>query len=267
MCARSEKSDSDFAEIDIVELWGRIKLLFLKYKYWMIFAPGAFGLMGYALSRIPSPQWEGSVVLQVGRVSSSELIEPMENINLRLGMTSFKRAVLDKCGIPLNSAEAALYNKSLISRPLKPFGVMEIRVRGLSKESVSRLSSCTVAAVREAHSSMALQTLEGPKRRLFQIDKWSNAMASAIKKDDKLSSENKALADIFFAYLGAETMQRKLDLTGQIDFTEQHPTIVVDEVANDAPVYPRTSLWILLSGLLGVFGGILGLLSLACCEK
>ncbi|HBW21937.1 MAG: hypothetical protein A2X28_01935 [Elusimicrobia bacterium GWA2_56_46] len=262
MPVKSEENGSDCDEIDLLEVLSKFKTSFAKYKYWMLGAPVAFAFLGFGLSNIQNPQWSGTAVLKFGRVSSSEFVEPLDIFMWRLGTAGFRESVLKKSGIPLGSPEAILFQNSLSARQIRDFGLIEIKVRGFSRESALKLVSATGSEICDIHASMITQTLARPKRHLAAIEKLNQDIAVTLGTSKQLPSENKSLLGIAAAYLAYETVQIKFSLLDQIDFLEFHPTILLEESAVNAPISPRKSLWIGCSAILGLFLAIMVSLAL-----
>lgn len=267
MDVQQERKDSDCEEINLAELWAKFKPVFAKYKYCIVLAPICFAFLGLGLSKIAIPQWEAGLTLQVGLVSYTELIEPLDNLALRLSTSDFRKAVLVRCGVALGSHEADLYKTSLNVKTLKPIGMIEIKVRGLSRDSTLKLLSVTADEISKTHRGMLPKILSGPKRRLIAIEKLDKDVAATLKTYKQLSTENKSLADIAAAYLVSENGERKLALLDRIDFAEQHPTVVVDENVGNSPVYPRTRSWVIFFGFFGLLVGVAVPAVLYCRKK
>ncbi len=258
MNSQSEGNGPDLNEIDLFKICANMKAVFARYKYWMLATPVVFMFLGLGLSTIPKPQWEAVSILQVGKVSPSDFVEPLPNLILRLSTYDFQKAVLTRCGIALDSPEALLYQNTLNAKPHKVAGLIEIKVRGLSRQSALQLSSATVSEIHDIHVSMIASILSGPKRRLAAMDKLNPEIAETLKNSKKqLSPEAKSLADVAAAYLSAESWQLKFTLLDQMDFPELHPTVLVNESASTSPISPRKSLWMEYSLLLGLFLSIL----------
>ncbi len=258
MNSQSEGNGPDLDEIDLFEIWAKMKLVFARYKYWMLATPVVFMFLGLGLSTIPKSQWEAVSILQVGKVSPSDFVEPLPNLILRLSTYDFQKAVLTRCGIALDSPEALLYQNTLNAKPHKVAGLIEIKVRGFSRQSALQLSSATVSEIRDIHISLIAPILSGPKRRLAAMGKLSPEIAETLKNSNKQpSAESKSLADVAAAYLSAESWQLKFALLDQIDYPDLHPTVLVDESAATAPISPRKALWMAYSLLLGLLLAIM----------
>lgn len=261
MRARSEWNGTDPDEIDLVEVWAKVKPAFLRYKYRILAASAAFMLLGLVLSEIQEPQWEAAAAIRVGRVSSTEPVEPFESLFLRLKGREFQVSVLKKCGISYGSPDAALYRRSVEVKQLKDSGLVSIKVRGRSGESALKLSAATVGEILGIHADSVSRRLSPLESRLAVIEKLNRDIAAISRISGQDPPAGRSLTAITAAYLAYESGQLKITLLSQAGFLRLHPTVLLEQSVGDAPISPRRPLWICGFGLIGFIAALLAVLA------
>lgn len=134
--------------------------------------------------------------------------------------------------------------------------MIEMKVRGFSRESTLKLSSATVGEIRNIQSKIILQAFVVPKRRLVAIEKFNNDIEAIVKQPRQLSSENQSLTNIAATYLMYQSEQDKAALLNQVAYPGLHPTVVVSEVSSLDPIYPQKYVWVLIYSVVGLLLGI-----------
>ncbi|MBI4656276.1 MAG: hypothetical protein HY746_05960 [Elusimicrobia bacterium] len=243
-------------EVDLLIIWGNLKPIIVRYKYWLLVTPVFFVLLGLILSKAVAPQWEASAILQIGRFSDN-IVESREIIISRLGTKGFKNSILTECGITLQTREANLYQKSLKARHGKDGSILNLKIRGFSKESTLRLISATVKKIQDSHLAMVAPRISMLKQQIANAEKMANNINNTvIGKSRQIPAESDSLVGIAVAYFITELGNRSLSSRDQLNLMETYPTSLIGISIEDEPVYPNKFRWMILAGLLGLFLGI-----------
>lgn len=257
-------------EISLLELWQ----VLVRHKYWVLGIPliamiGAFGITSQM-----KPQWEATGVMQIGQAGqTSQPIEPVARIVERMKLKTFPDNVLASVGVPLMDAppRAALYRDSLKAKLLPSTDLIEIKVRGHSREEASANIEATVAYLRAIHDRMAAPATEVLQRQLARVElqiKNARAAMDGLRNTAELRQPSHS-GDRFMANIElASTMLRwdtelrglehaKATYEEQLNPSHTYPTSLFDKVfIGEGPVAPRKVRISALSGLVALVVGM-----------
>lgn len=258
-------NNSEDEEIDLVEIWQKLKPFAIRYRYWLTITPVLAILFGLALAKLATPQWEAVSLIKIGKVSKSELVEPADAVIARIGSPELASLVLAGAAVPVSGRSQNLYRKSLTARLTKPADTVEVRVRGYSKEEVSRLAALLVKLIEESHASAvadAKKRLAGKLANAGKIQQRAKAIAAKFHNG---TSSDSSLAELAALYFIDETDSRAA--LASADLAAVLPTAATSVEVADAPVYPKTKVWLSLAGILGLFFGVAVALALNAVNR
>lgn len=265
MNMKPDKNDMNDEEIDFVEIWNKVKTFVVKCKYWIVVTPVLFVFFGFALSELVAPQWGAVILMQIGKISKSELVESVDTIVSRLGSSEFQDLVLADNAAPMSEREKKLYRASLNGRQFKAPNLIEIKVKGFSKESAAGLAAITAEKITESHSAAISAARIDFGKKLTDIEKKNKIIGTVIGRFSNASIATDALAGLVAMYLSEEIENCLSEVRRNL--TGVSPTVAVGIKVEATPVYPKKYIWISLSGLLGLFLGIAIPWVLNCIEK
>ena len=254
MNVNTEKNCGDDEEIDFIELWHNVKPFLLKSKYWLIVTPILSALVGFFLASLVTQQWEAVSLLQIGRVSKSELVEPVDAVIARMSSPEVANIVLAGYPGSISDSSKELYRKTLAVRLIKPADSVEVRVRGYSKEEVSRLASLLAKTIEDSHASAVAEAKKRLAGKLANAEKIQQRVKTIAEKFHNGTSADSALAELAVLSFSDE-IEARANLA-RADLAAVSPTVFVSVAVADAPVYPNTKVWLSLAGILGLFLGI-----------
>lgn len=222
-------------------------------------------------SSLITPQWEATAVVQIGAIGQAkQVIEPTARVVERLKLRSFRDAVLSSITPPVSDSDAELYRRTLDVKILPSPDLIELSVRGLSKEKATLLMDATVSYLHRTHAQLAAPTVQRMKRLLArtkeeiaQIEAERDRMLDVASSISKKNAETRFMERVVLANViiqrDAELRglkQDQLNYEGLLDPLQTYPTSAIERTyASEGPVTPRTWLIIVLSGLAGVLVG------------
>lgn len=265
-------------EISLSEIWAVIR----RYKYWVLGVPvvamvAATVLVFFVLK----PEWEATALIQIGQVAeigqvgqTSTLTEPIDRVVARISQPSFLRAVLESINMPniRTSPAASLYRHTFkVQKPPNAPDLIQIVVRGYSPQQANQFSAATVAYLRHIHDMLAAPTVQRLRLQLTnvetQIAQIKRERASLVKHFQSKpngSSTERLLGEAILANTVTRQDSALRDLEdAKLTYEEKlspertYPTSLVGDIdVSQQPVFPKKSLTILLSAILGLMGGL-----------
>ena len=158
-------------EISLLDLWQ----ILLRRKWWVLGAPLLAVIAAAVAVTFMKPQWEATAAIQIGVVGQA-VIEPSARVVARVNLKSFEDAVLASLGLlGQKTPEAKLFRSSLKIKALPNTDLIEIKVRGYSRESAKRSTEAAVNYLNRIHQGMAAPTVQRMKQLLAQaerLEKW-----------------------------------------------------------------------------------------------
>lgn len=272
-------------EIRLFDLWQTL----VRRKGWVLGSP-LFAVIAAAVAvTFMKPQWEATAAIQIGTVGQAGLatgqaIEPPARVVARVNLKSFEDAVLASLSLSgQKNPETKLFRSSLKVKALPNTDLIEIKVRGYSRESAKRSTEATVDYLHRTHQGMAAPTVQRIKQLLAQVEREiaqtraerEKALKIMDLKDEAISKAsfmgNIVLANVM---IQRDNELRRLE-QAKIGYEEQlapmrtYPTSYIEKISvSDKPVAPKKILIILMAGMLGLFlGGLAAFLDHARAHR
>lgn len=236
---------------------------------------GAVLAIGLAL--LLPKQWEASAVIQIGQITNDNpqaspmtLVETVGRAVERLQLPQFEDVVLKKLGLPLAVGEDAntdLIRHSLKATQLKNADLIEVTVRGFSREDAQRYVQAFLDELINAHAVLAKPSMDKVKSNMTEV---TRQIAAEEAKKVQLSSlarirdETKAKASfsesVLLASMAADNdkqlqtlRQREINIREQLNPERTFNTRLFGPIyVSRRHVYPRGSLFALGGLALGL---------------
>lgn len=257
-------------EISLADLWQ----ILVRHKGWVIATPLLAVIAAVVAVIFIKPQWEATAAIQIGAVGQAgQVIEPSARVVARVNLKSFEDAVLASLGLSgQKTPEAKLFRSSLKVKALPNTDLIEIKVRGYSRESAKRSTEATVDYLRRIHQGMAAPTVQRMKQLLAQVEREIAQTRAEREKalkvmdlKDKAITEASFMRNIVLANIMVQRdnelrglEQAKTDYEEQLDPMRTYPTSYIEKISvSEGPVAPKKSLIVLLAGVLGLFAGVM----------
>jgi uncharacterized protein involved in exopolysaccharide biosynthesis len=262
--------------LTMAELWR----ILISNRHWVFGFPVLFGLIALGYGLLAQPQWEAAAILQVGRIPQIQqanldpngaLIEPVAKAIERLKLPAFRDGTLVALGVGTQDPKAGLYRNSLRLRQLPNTDLIELRIRGFSREDAREFARLTVERLAAIHGQVAQPTLlhlrsllEEVERELDQATVARDKLSLTATRKDRPSpgerfSENVLLASILEARDDQirQLKERRLLLIEMQAPQRTFPTSLIDDVfVPTTPVWPRPWLSVGLAAAAGLLAGV-----------
>jgi hypothetical protein len=199
------------------------------------------------------------------------LIEPVAKAIERLKLPAFRDGTLVALGVGTQDPKAGLYRNSLRLRQLPNTDLIELRIRGFSREDAREFARLTVERLAAIHGQVAQPTLlhlrsllEEVERELDQATVARDKLSLTATRKDRPSpgerfSENVLLASILEARDDQirQLKERRLLLIEMQAPQRTFPTSLIDDVfVPTTPVWPRPWLSVGLAAAAGLLAGV-----------
>jgi len=159
---------------------GRMTLEFLiRAKYWLLIGALLGAIAGYSVAFLVKPQWEGTILLQIGQIGGEEAtggaaLEPPGRVVDRMRSRQFLEAVVRRLGIPYSasepSADAELFLKSATVNQMRNSDLLEVSVRAYGQDQAVRYAKGFEAELTQVHAAMAKPSIARLKAELAEIN-------------------------------------------------------------------------------------------------
>ncbi|MES2353042.1 MAG: Wzz/FepE/Etk N-terminal domain-containing protein [Pseudomonadota bacterium] len=273
----TEQEDFSFRDI-----WRSVR----RRKFWTVSITVAaiIGALAYVSSA--QPEWEATGVIQIGKVGQLEdvgkggaakgdgaPIEAVARTLERMKQNSFGIEVL-KVAEPdfnINDAENGLYMKSRQIKLLGTSDLLELKVRGHSREQAAKWIDATVSHLGKIHETLAsparqrlIVALEEATRDLKQAKAEQKLLSDNLPSKQKNNSGNQFSENVLFAGMVtvidqrvSDLQARKLALEEQTSPANSYQTSLLDRVyVSTRHVFPKRSLIVLIAGIFGLMIGV-----------
>lgn len=255
-------------EISLLEIWQ----VLVRQKKWVIGIPVLALIAAAAVSVLIPPVWEATLVGQVGQVGQ-QLIEPVARVVERIKQKPFQSEVLTSAGITNDEAnsKANLYRDSIKVQMLPNTDLIEIKVRGYSREEAKRNAEATLDRLAKLHEPLAkpsiqrlTQQMERVKQKINELQEARESLKNPQPHKSKADSGNRFMGSIIQTNLLVQTAgelrnleQLELSYEEQLSPLRTYPTSRIDSTyVSEKPVAPKKGLIVVLSGVLGLMVGI-----------
>lgn len=261
--------------ISLFDLWQ----ILAQRKWWVLATLLLAVIAAMVAVVLIKPQWEATAAIRIGAVGQVgqvgqlvQVIEPVEGAVERMKLKSFQDAVLSELGYPLDEKPAGLYRGSLTVKALPNTDLIEITVRGYSREGAKRAAEATVAYLQEIHGQLAAPTVERLRQLLTQVEREITQTNSEREKTLKIAGlKEKAIAETGFmenVVLANIMIQRDREMRElekaktfyeeQLSLLRTYPTSLIERIAvGENPVAPKKALIILMVGMFGLILGVM----------
>ena len=263
-------SVTDDGEIQLSEIYR----ILVRGKYWVGSIVLATVLAALAYGSLVSPQWQASALIQIGQIGGTGPVEPPLRAVERTKQGTFENAVLTQLGIPLfeSDTEATLFRKSFKAKVPANTDLIEVDVRAHSPEDAKRRIEAVVATLRAAHDKIAEPSVTRLRSLAAQVaidvqrvSKERERLLKTLEDRSKVSvgerfSENVLIASILQTKDSElrEFEESRLQLDENLNPAKTYPTSLTDSVyISEKPVFPKKTLIVLLSGLIGLIVGVM----------
>lgn len=228
-------------------------------------------------------QWEAKAVVKIGQVgrvgdtglgeASQRLTEPPARAEERIKLQSFRDAVLSNLQLYDDSeAKGKLYRNSLKVKLGQNKDLLEIKVRGYSREDAQSGARTTVEQLQEIHDTLDQPRIARLKEELeetrsnlasLEADRARLMEATSPKKrtDGRRRFTERVLLASLIRFADAEIRrlrEAKMLVEEQLSPGHTHRTVLVGTISvSEEPVFPKKMLVIPLVTLAGLLGGVL----------
>ncbi|PJB08508.1 MAG: hypothetical protein CO125_01435, partial [Hydrogenophilales bacterium CG_4_9_14_3_um_filter_59_35] len=212
---------------------------------------------------------------QVGQVGQ-QLIEPVARAVERIKQKPFQGEVLASMGIPRDeeNSKGSLYRDSLKIQMLPNTDLIEVKVRGHSREEAKRNAEATLDRLSKLHEELAQPTIKRLTQQMERVKQQINELREEREsiKNTKNTQQNKSKTDSGGRFMEniiqanilvqrdgelRNLEQLKLSYEEQLSPLRTYPTARIDSTyVSEKPVAPRKGLIVVLSGVLGLMAGI-----------
>lgn len=238
------------------------------YKWWLLASPLVAGVLAsFIVSYVLQPAWEGSAVLEMGRVGTVPTV-PVElsvNVATRMMLPSFAEGVLRDVGI--KPGELNAYKGALTVTKVKEADLLAVAVRAPSAEMAKNQLKSSITYLQKVHSEMMAASIDTNNKTLLNIAqniKNTSADIELLRKKLLASHDwntfDATLASTILQSKSAELrafIQQRLVLEEQMSPTRTYTTRMVGDIyVSEEPVSPNKRLIIGLAVLLGLFGAL-----------
>lgn len=165
----------------------------VKYKWFLTCMSLAFILVCIPVAKYILPQWEASVVLQVGQIDN--VVVPVRKLMYRLSDQAFKQDVFKSLAESGgNYAEDfEKYDKSLDAEYFPDADTVKISFRTYSQANAENILKATVVRARGildekvtaiiAHDKAELLRIQASASKMLELQKKSNQWGTAVKSN------------------------------------------------------------------------------------
>lgn len=262
--------------LTMAELWR----ILISRRHWLFGLPVLFGLIALAHGLLAQPQWEAAAMLQVGRIPQirqanldpkGDLIEPVAKTIERLKLPAFRDGTLAALGVGTLDPKAQLYRDSLRLRQLPNTDLIELRIRGFSREDARNYVRVTVERLAAVHGQLAQPTLlrlrsllQEVEHELDQAMLARDRLISTATQKNRPSPGDRFAESVLLARL-LETRddqirdlkERRLELIEGLDPRRTFQTsLMADVFMPTTPAWPRPRLNVALAVAAGLIAGI-----------
>lgn len=264
---------------DELSLYGLWEVL-VRQKKWVIGISMLFVLLAGVYAFSAKPKWEATAVIQVGQVGQSGVGQPSQTFEPpirtveRMKMESFEDDVIAGLKLPIESGNpsAHLFRSSLSLKVLGTTDLIQIRVKGYSRDQATIFARKVVDQIKEVHEKLmqpAIERLEKQRAELNKhmgtIEEERGSLSKIILTSTASSGESKFSEQLLLSNLliakNAELRDfemRRLAVNEQLTWIRTFRTSIVSRVyVPEVPASPKKVLTVLLAAIVGLaFGAV-----------
>jgi hypothetical protein len=171
-------------EIYLIDLWA------VLVREWRWFVCVALPVLAATVAFLATArsQWEAEAWVQIGQVGAAPVgidpkVEPLLRVIERVKTVDFQTQVTQGLGMPADSAQAALYRRSLKTEPEPYANLFRLFVRGYSPDDAKALATATVTRLQAIHARLGAPGMEQAKQRMAELD---DALRVAVADRERL---------------------------------------------------------------------------------
>ena len=263
-------SVTDDGEIQLSEIYR----ILMRRKYWVGSIALAIVLAALAYASLVSPLWQASAVVQMGQIGGTGVVESPARTVERMKQGTFENAVLTQLGIPLleNNPQATLFKSGFKIKTPPNTDVIQLELRAKSVEEARRQMEAVVATLQRAHARVAEPSINRLKSLSTQlaadtqkINKERERLLTALEEKSKSGAGDRFSGNVLIASIlqAKDTELRALEerrfvVNDNLDPAKTYPTLPIEAIhVSEEPVFPKKTLIVLLSGLIGLIVGVM----------
>ncbi|MFA5826010.1 MAG: hypothetical protein WC825_08565 [Gallionellaceae bacterium] len=256
--------EKDGGQLSLLDIYNVAR----HYKWWLLISPLVAGVLAsFIVFYVLQPAWEGSAVIEMGRVGTAPTV-PVEltvNVATRMMLPSFTEGVIRDAGI--KPGELNAYKGALTVTKVKEADLLAVAVRAPSVEMAKNQLKSSISYLQKVHSEMMAASIDTNNKTLLNIAqniKNTSVDIELLRKKLLVSHDwntfDATLASSILQSKSAELrafIQQRLVLEEQMSPTRTYTTRMVGDIYVSAePVSPNKRLIIGLAVLLGLFGAL-----------
>lgn len=261
----SESLNESNAELQAVEIWRAL----MRRRRWILSTTLALVAAAWLAATFTPPQWDATAMVRIGVVGEKkQLIEPISNVTERVRLGAFKNAVVKS--VAATSPDSALYISSLVVRSIPASDLVQLTVRGYSREKAQQFAQATAEHLSNVHRKLAAPVIGEINRQLEQIEKQIAQTDSERQRILKLLTarergdiESRFMKSVMLTSITLqqgnerrELERERIKYADQLSTFRTYPTTMIEPVwVSEGPVFPNTRLIITLATLAGLFIG------------
>jgi LPS O-antigen subunit length determinant protein (WzzB/FepE family) len=268
--------DTSDDEVSLSELWQAL----VRYKWLVVGMPIVAMALAFLVTNLIKPQWEAVALVRIGQFGQvGVLVEPANRALERVKQVGFQREVFSGVGLTDRNSqggplfEASLYRASFQVKAVpNATDLIEMNVRGYSRQEAKANIEATVAYLREIHDRMMAPTIARLKEQSARVKlqlESARAARDSLTRTAKLQQQPHS-SDHFMANVELAIVLFKRDaelreleqlmavVEEQLNPLRTYSTSLFDSVfVEEYPVSPKKLRVTELSGLVGLILGML----------
>lgn len=261
-------------EISLYDLW---QMLVDAWR-WIVGGTAASMIAAIGYLAVTPSQYEAMALIQIGQIGQigqagqvgAAPVESLARVVERITFPTFKDAMVKKLGWSTD-ARGGVYAGSLKATIDKGTDLIELRVRGLTREEAASSLNATVDHLALLHKAVAQPMIESLQAELTEISAEAREAGKALGELERAARLRSQLAprdrfseSMLYAQLSAtnesrirELRRRETQYREWISMTGRSATATfANPSVPGAPVYPKKLQTIMLAMLAGLFLGV-----------
>jgi uncharacterized protein involved in exopolysaccharide biosynthesis len=266
------------------------------YDVWRILAEGWSWIVGGTIAGLVGaviylaatpPQFEAMALIQIGQIGQIGQvgqagqtglvgvapIEAPARVVERLMFPTFKKAIVKRLEWE-GSVRGAVYEGSLMAKTSKATDLVELRVRGLTREDAANSLNATIEHLAFLHREAVQPVVESLRAELNEIEAENSEIGKVLIElkrmawaQRQLAARDRFIETMISTQLSIATEARKKELRRRemlyrdmISLIGKSGTgVFVDSLVPEAPILPRREKALMLGTLGGLFFGLMAL--------
>lgn len=238
---------------------------------WRWILSGTVGALVVAVGylAITPPEYEAVGLVQIGQLEKTP-VESQGRVLERLSLPTFKHSVMQKIGWT-DDARTGLYERSLKAQAAKSADLIQIKVRGLTREDAAASLAATVDYLAATHKTTVQPLIQSVERELAQVvseiretEKILHELGNSAKLQGKLPVGARFGESVLYVQLVASNIQHIRELRNKeaqyrerISLAGKAATSLFSEPSlSENPVRPNNVKVLLLATLWGLAFGV-----------